>query len=138
MTAASTHKGHCRCGSVAMHAAAAPDFSVYCHCDDCRRSCGAPVIASVGFQSADIIWDADETLLRYQNGTATRLFCSRCGSPVAQQHESAAEKIFFNTGFMDDPAAYPPTYHTFSGEQLPWLELSDDLPRADRTLIIKT
>jgi len=132
------HRGHCRCGSIAMVASVTPDFSVYCHCDDCRRATGAPVLASVGFPKNQVAWDSCNTLSRHTQGTATRLFCNRCGSPVAQEHESKADMIFINTGFMDDPEAFPPTAHTFANEQLNWLSLHDDLHRVEKTLLIKT
>lgn len=132
------HRGHCRCGSIAIVAAANPALSVYCHCDNCRRATGAPVLASVGFPKAAIAWEADETLKRYVDGTASRLFCSNCGSPVAQEHESAADLTFFNTGFMERPEDFPPDYHTFAGQQIAWLALHDDLPKSDKTILIKT
>ena len=132
------HRGHCRCGSVVMMASQDPNFTVYCHCDDCRRATGAPVLASVAFFKADITWERRETLSRFTEGTASRLFCSRCGSPVAQEHESADDRTFFNTGFMDNPEAYPPTYHTFAGQQLSWLQLHDDLKRVEKTVLIET
>lgn len=138
MIAQISHRGHCRCGSVAMVAHAAPNFSVYCHCDDCRRSTGAPVTASVAFAKNAIVWEAHQTLERYRNGTATRLFCRQCGSPVAQEHDSVSDRTFFNTGFMDDPSAFPPTAHTFAVKQLEWLRLADDLPRHDSTILIQT
>ena len=39
---------------------------------------------------------------------------------------------------MDNPAAYPPTAHTFAGQMLPWLQLHDDLPKHDKTILIST
>ena len=96
------------------------------------------MLASVGFPKTAITWEADGTLKRYVSGTASRLFCGKCGSPVAQEHESAAELTFFNTGFMDQPEDFPPSYHTFAGQQIAWLQLHDDLPRNDKTILIKT
>ncbi|WP_075995296.1 GFA family protein [Salaquimonas pukyongi] len=137
MTGKSEHRGHCRCGAMVMIAAAEPVFSVYCHCDDCRRAAGAPVLAAVAFMKDAIDWQSAGSLKRHTNGTAHRLFCGECGSPVAQEHDSAADRTFFNTGFMDAPERYPPQAHTFEGEQLGWLELKDSLPRAKATLSIK-
>ncbi len=138
MSEQADHRGHCRCRSVAMIARAEPELSVYCHCDDCRRATGAPVLASVGFPKVAITWEADGTLSRYREGTASRLFCSNCGSPVAQEHDSASHLTFFNTGFMDEPNGFPPTYHTFAGQKIEWLELHDDLPKVEKTILIKT
>lgn len=130
------HRGGCRCGGVRFSVSAEPNLSVYCHCVDCRKSTGSPLLAAVAFPKTAVTWEADKTLTRYRNGTATRLFCNRCGSPIAQLHESAADRVFFNTGIMDRPEDYPPTYHSFAGDQLPWLCLADDLPRHAATLVI--
>lgn len=133
-----THRGHCRCGSVVLIALEEPDFAVYCHCDDCRRATGAPVLTSVGFSKSAIEWQASVTLARHTIGTASRLFCVECGSPVAQEHESKSDMTFINTAFMDDPEAFPPKYHTFADRQISWLKLNDDLPRVEKTLLIST
>jgi len=131
------HRGHCRCEGVVILVHGEPEASVYCHCDDCRRSSGAPLIAAAGFRKKNVTWEASDTLAEYVSGTCTRLFCQRCGSPVAQCHESAADMIFFNTGFMDEPEKFPPTFHSFEGMQLSWLALNDTLPRYETTKIIK-
>jgi len=131
------HRGHCRCEGVIIEVLGEPDVSVFCHCDDCRRSSGAPVIAAAGFQKSDITWQAKETLAIWVNGSCTRLFCSRCGSPVAQEHESAPTRTYFNTAFMDKPENFPPNMHSYEGEQLSWLQLNDTLPRHQKTVSIK-
>ena len=138
MKTAEQHLGHYRCGGVSMNASSVMDFAVYCHCDDCRRATGAPVLASVGIERAAVTWVNDATLARHTIDTATRLFCRECGSPIAQEHESKNDITFFNTGFMDNPEAYPPQYHTFAGQQLSWLALNDDLPKVEKTLLIET
>lgn len=132
------HRGHCRCEGIVISVEGEPEASVYCHCDDCRRSAGAPLIAAVGFRKSDVSWLSSETLARYEKGSCTRLFCSRCGSPVAQEHESADHLTFINTAFMDDPEQFPPTYHSFAGQQISWLEINDTLPRLEKTKVIRT
>jgi len=131
------HRGHCRCESVVISVQAEPEASVYCHCDDCCRSTGAPVIASVGMPREKIIWDAHDTLGQYVEGSCTRTFCKQCGTPIAQIHESAPDLIFFYTAFMDDPDKFPPTYHSFERQQVNWLKLSDELPRYENTKFIE-
>jgi len=132
------YRGHCRCEGVVISVSSEPEVSVYCHCDDCRRSAGAPLIAAVGITKDTISWVVNDTLSYWKNGTCTRLFCKQCGSPVAQEHESAPDKTFFNTAFMDDPERFPPTFHSFEGQQLSWLELTDALPRYEKTKVIKS
>ena len=95
------------------------------------------MIAAAGFAKSAINWVSDSTLQRYVNGSCTRFFCGNCGTPVAQEHESVPNRTYFNTAFMDEPERFPPTAHSYEGEQLPWLELSDDLPRAKKTISIE-
>lgn len=133
----SRHRGHCRCESVIVEISANPLASVFCHCDDCRRSAGAPVIASVGFDKAAIDWASKETLGTWIKGTCTRLFCKQCGTPIAQEHEVAPQRTYFNTSFMDTPELFPPAAHAFAPEQLPWLDLADTLARHARGASIK-
>ena len=136
MSNAKQHRGHCRCGNVSMASEFTPEFTVYCHCDDCRRATGSPVLASVAFPKSTITWTGEDSVSRFINGTATRLFCSNCGSPIAQEHESRNDLTFINTGFMENPEAYPPKYHSYSGDQLSWLRLDDELPRHKATVLI--
>ncbi len=132
-----SHRGHCRCEGVVILANCEPEITVFCHCDDCRRSSGAPVLAAVSFEKAHIEWQASSTLAKYVNGSCTRLFCNQCGSPIAQEHESAPTRTYFNTAFMDEPERYPPTAHSYAPEQLAWLELNDTLTRHEKTFSIE-
>ncbi len=133
---ANVHSGGCRCGAVRFSVSAAPNFSVYCHCDDCRRATGAPVVAFVGFCSQDVNWQTGKGE-NYANGAAQRLFCAKCGAPFGYRDTRMPERIFFYTAAMDAPERYPPKAHSYAGEQLPWLHLADRLPRHRETLVIR-
>lgn len=127
------HRGFCRCNGVRMEASGTTDFQGYCHCDDCRRSSGAPVLAFAGYEKTKIKWTADATLTRWQNGPFARLFCEACGSPVAYTDEQADDMIFFYVGFMENAEAFAPEHHSYNGERLEWLTLADSLPQFDDT-----
>lgn len=131
------HRGHCRCESIVISVSSEPEVSVLCHCDDCRRSTGAPMISAVAFVKDSIKWEKAESMGSFVNGSCTRTFCSICGTPIAQEHESAPDLIFFYTAFMDEPEKFPPTYHSFEGDQIDWLKLDDALPRYAKTKIIE-
>ena len=129
----SNHTGACRCGSVAIEATGELHFSGYCHCDDCRRSNGAPVVSFVGFEQDQFNWTSNSTLTKWQNGSFARLFCKSCGSPVAYTDNQLPEVTFFYTAFMHDPAAFPPEHHSYHGEKISWFNLNDDLPKFEDT-----
>ena len=35
--------GGCRCGAVRYHVSGEPAYAALCHCNDCRKSAGAPM-----------------------------------------------------------------------------------------------
>lgn len=127
-------KGQCRCGAVRFAASTQPHTSSYCHCADCRRSTGGPVAAFVGFNETEVEWQA-EGHAAWANPPVERLFCPNCGSPVGYRDDRLAGRIYFYTGILDAPEEFPPTIHAYAPQQLPWLELTDDLPRMDATSV---
>ena len=60
--------GGCLCGATRYKVSGDPLRVLYCHCDDCRRAIGAPVLSSVAFNKADIDWDSvlQEPVLRVE------------------------------------------------------------------------
>lgn len=121
------HTGSCRCGLIALDASAEPTFRSYCHCRDCRKQTGAPVMAFVGFRDEDLTWHGEPKTWRA--GGVTRSFCEHCGSQIGYRDEKLPGEIYLSLGFMDDPENYPPTRHAFVERQLPFLHIDDDLPR---------
>lgn len=125
------HTGGCRCGRVRFRAAADPTFTSYCHCRDCRKASGAPVLAFVGFSRDDVAFDAAGEK-EYGDGPARRSFCPECGTPIAYRDERLADRIYFVLGAMDAPERYKPTHHAYLSEALDFLTIDDALPRYER------
>lgn len=123
------HLGSCRCGLISVKAAGEPIWQSYCHCTDCRKQTGAPVMAFVGFRDADLTWHGEPKTWRA--GGVTRSFCEYCGSQIGYRDDRLPDEIYFTLGFMDEPERYPPKMHAFVKRQLPFLHMTDDLPRYD-------
>lgn len=134
MDASTLHTGGCRCGAVRFQVSAEPHHVSYCHCSDCRRATGAPVVAFVGFM-ADEVLVAGEALRTYENGPVTRSFCGTCGSPIAYTDQRLAGHIYFLLGAMDTPDHFKPTLHAHVREQLPFVHMPDGLPRLPGTSV---
>ncbi len=58
-----------------------------------------------------------------------RGFCGDCGSPIHYRTERRPDTIDLYACTLDDPAAITPQCHVYAVEQLPWMEVLDDLPR---------
>ena len=127
------HHGHCRCGSISIRTTGPTHFAGYCHCDDCRRSNGAPIVSFAGFEKQNFEWASKGTLSKWRNGDYARLFCNRCGTPIAYTDDKVPEVTFFYAAFMDDPEAFPPEHHSYHKHKIEWLKLSDDLPKFENT-----
>lgn len=123
------HAGACRCGLISAEIGAEPLLRSYCHCRDCRKQTGAPVMAFVAFRDGAVTWFG--TPKTFRSGGVERSFCEHCGSQIGYRDDHLPGEIYFTLGFMDDPEHYPPMWHAFEQRRLPFLHIEDDLPRYD-------
>ena len=128
------HTGACRCGAVRFSASAEPHHVSYCHCADCRRASGAPVSAFVGFRTGEVSLEG-EALRHFENGPVSRSFCGTCGSPIAYVDARLEGRIYCMLGVMDHPENYQPTLHAWVSQQLPFVHMTDGLPRRTSTSV---
>ena len=71
-------------------------------------------VAPSGYQSSSSVW---------------RDFCATCGKQMSYHSDKFPDETHFYATTLTDPAAYSATEHLHSAEMLPWLHLSDGLPR---------
>ena len=134
MTEANTETtGRCQCGHVRFSYTAPESWACYCHCDDCRRNCAAPLVAFIGVPLDGFAWhmsDAAEAPKFYPSSPGVkRFFCDHCGTPMAFQAEIYAGEIHLYAPTLDDPTKFEPRFHVHYEEKLDWLHLDDELPR---------
>lgn len=122
-----SHTGSCRCGAVRATASAEPFWRSYCHCRDCRKQTGAPMMSFVGFRNEELAWSGSPQIWR--SGRVERSFCGACGSQIGYRDDNLPGETYLYLGFMDAPENHPPTLHAFEARRLPFLHLADDLPR---------
>ena len=63
------------------------------------------------------------------SATARRGFCPLCGTSLSYQREDLPHEIDVTTASLDRPELVPPLDHTQTAARLPWVKLSDGLPR---------
>lgn len=129
-----SHTGSCRCGAVRFSTSAEPHHVSYYHCSDCRRASGAPVSAFVGFMAGEVEFSGTPAQV-FANGLVTRSFCGVCGSPLTYADARLAGHLYFVVGAMDRPEDFPPTCHAYVDRQLPYLHMTDGLPRHPATTV---
>ena len=91
-----------------------------------RRHTSSPFVAYVVI---------DKGSFRYTHGTPVayasspgveRTHCGRCGSPISYENSN---EFGLWIGTLEDATTVTPTLQIFTAEQLPWIEIADNLPR---------
>ena len=123
--------GHCLCGETRWEYSGAETWACYCHYDDCRRNCAAPVAAFIGVQLVNFKWTGVDTGRYHSSLGVMRHFCTRCGTPMAFQGDHYEGEIHVYAASLAKPEEFTPEFHVHHGEKLPWLSLQDDLRKID-------
>lgn len=121
--------GRCLCGAVRYAITGALLRVVHCHCDSCRRQTASPVATFLILRAEDFRVTAGAVAEFRSSPPVRRGFCPGCGSPIYYRTDARADMVDVFIGTLDDPAAVRPDAHVHAGEQLPWFELHDTLPR---------
>jgi hypothetical protein len=121
--------GGCACGAVRYRLDAAPFDAGYCHCLQCRRSSGAPVLAFASVPRP--LFTLVEGELRRRRSTAfgERWFCGDCGTQIAMLVDHQPETLDFTLASLDEPERVRPSFHLFFGERIAWFNPSDTFAR---------
>lgn len=124
--------GGCQCGAVRYETAGEPAYSALCHCSDCRRSAGSPMVGWALFREEEVRIKGRPTLYR-SSENATRHFCGSCGTGLFYTNPAVFPgAIDIQTGTLDDQQSFPPQAHIQVAEAAAWFNQLPDLPRFDR------
>lgn len=125
-------EGGCHCGAVRYRLAGKTAHVALCHCTDCRRHAGAPVVCWAAVK-ADQLEVAGEVTTYKSSEHARRQFCARCGTSLFYLNEAVLPGLVdLQTGTLDDPEQLPPTAHIQAAERLGWMTQVDALPSFER------
>jgi hypothetical protein len=121
--------GGCHCGAVRYSVAGEPKHVALCHCSDCRKSAGAPVVSWAAFAEDQFTLEQGELTTFNSSGTALRSFCQKCGTGIAYRNEEYLPGIVdLQSATLDDPAALPAGAHIQVAERIGWMETAHELP----------
>lgn len=127
MNAQESWTGRCLCGHIRFVAAGPPLHVSLCHCEDCRRSSGAPFQGWVFFPRGNFSLKQGE-LRRHVYEGRERSFCPDCGSPVTFTDQALPDLMEVALGSMDEAAMLKPDDYNWMADHLPWLALDPSLP----------
>ncbi len=128
-----TISGHCLCGAVAFSYEGAPNWTLHCHCESCRRATSSPMATWISVPQTAFRFTAGKPTYFASSPGVRRGFCARCGSPLTYENERVPDEIHLLAGALSDPERVHATAHVFAGEQLSWFDTADELPRHETT-----
>ena len=121
--------GGCQCGAVRYELSGLPDRVSVCHCRDCQRSAGAPLVswAAMPKERFRIVRGAPAVV--NSSGDAFRYFCGTCGTGLYYVNEAVLPGLVdVQTMTLDDPSAFPPTAQVQTDERAGWIPHLGEIP----------
>jgi len=126
-------EGGCHCGAVRYRVSGEPEHIALCHCTDCRKSAGAPMVGWAAFAEADFAHEQGEVTTFNSSGATLRMFCPRCGSGVfSSNQEMLPGLVDIQVATLDDPDALAPQCHIEVAERIGWIAEAHRLPEFKR------
>jgi hypothetical protein len=127
------YSGQCLCGSIRYQLAGEPNVVAVCHCADCRRSAGAPMVSWAMFPEAAFSLTKGEPKTFNSSGTAMRSFCADCGTGLFYRNAAMLPGIVdIQSSTLDNPDALPPAVQIQTVERLEWMKHLHELPEFER------
>lgn len=128
-------KGHCFCNKTSFEFQGDTNWECYCHCDDCRRNCAAPVVAWLGIPLKNFNWTGLVPSTYKSDDGVSRHFCGNCGSPMGFEADHYPGGMHLYAASLDNPEDFKPTFHVNYESKLPWLEMEDKLSKYEGTFL---
>jgi hypothetical protein len=126
-------QGGCQCGAVRYEVKGTPQHVALCHCSDCRKSAGAPMVAWAAFAEAEFAVLQGKLTTFNSSGQSMRSFCHKCGTGIAYRNEEYLPGIVdIQSATLDDPDALPAGAHIQVAERIGWMAEAHGLAEFQR------
>jgi hypothetical protein len=126
-------KGGCHCGAIRYELQGAPNWSALCHCEDCRRHAGAPVVGWSAFPEGALKLLQGTPKIYKSSEHGRRHFCADCGTGLFYYNATNLPGIAdVQLATFDDPNALAPMIQVQTAERIGWMERAHELPAFPR------
>jgi hypothetical protein len=127
------YTGRCACDAVHYEATEAPTVVSVCHCRDCQRSAGAPLVAWADFREAAFRVTKGSPRTINSSGAAMRTFCADCGTGLYYTNAEVLPGIVaVQAATLDEPESLPPTLQVQTAERQAWVSRLESLEAFER------
>jgi hypothetical protein len=126
-------QGGCHCGTIRYLVDGEAITHALCHCTDCRRHAGAPMVAWTMYPATavKVIKGTLKVYVSSENGR--RHFCPDCGTGIFYFNEKILPGIVdIQSATYDNPDLEPARIHIQVAERIGWLKTAHTLPEFER------
>jgi hypothetical protein len=125
--------GGCHCGAVRYEVEGEAITHALCHCKDCRRHAGAPMVGWTMYKEGAVKVTKGTLKVYHSSEHGRRHFCANCGTGLFYTNAEILPGIIdIQSGTYDDPDAVPARAHIQIAERIGWMARVHELPAFER------
>lgn len=124
-----TVTGGCHCGAIRYALEGDAITHALCHCTDCRKSAGAPMVGWTMYPQGALTLTAGEAAVYASSENGRRHFCATCGTGLFYYNQDMLPGIVdVQSATYDDPDAVPAQAHIQVADRIGWMADAHELP----------
>jgi hypothetical protein len=126
-------EGGCHCGAIRYEMPAEVLHHALCHCTDCRKSSGAPMVGWAMIPADQLRVTKGSPKVYRSSLDGRRQFCGDCGTGLFYLNEKMLPGLVdVQAATLDDPDTIPAQVHVQVADRIGWMREAHTLPTFDR------
>ena len=120
--------GGCHCGAIRYELDGETISHALCHCTDCRRSSGAPMVGWAMVPDSKLTVTGEPSIYA-SSESGRRYFCIQCGTGLFYSNaENLPGLVDIQSATLDDPDELPAQVHIQTADRIGWMADAHRLP----------
>jgi hypothetical protein len=125
--------GGCHCGAIRYQAEGEALNHALCHCTDCRRHAGAPMVGWTMYPRERVTVTKGSPKVYASSQDGRRYFCADCGTGIFFSNDVVLPGLLdIQSATYDDPDAVPAQAHIQVADRIGWMQRAHELPEFER------
>ncbi|HEU0158004.1 MAG TPA: GFA family protein [Hyphomicrobiaceae bacterium] len=125
--------GGCHCGAIRYQAEGEALNHALCHCTDCRRHAGAPMVGWTMYPRERVTVTKGSPKVYASSQDGRRYFCADCGTGLFFSNDVVLPGLLdIQSATYDDPDAVPAQAHIQVADRIGWMQRAHELPEFER------
>jgi hypothetical protein len=125
--------GGCHCGAIRYQAEGEALNHALCHCTDCRRHAGAPMVGWTMYPRERVTVTKGTPKVYASSQAGRRYFCADCGTGLFFSNDVVLPGLLdIQSATYDDPDAVPAQAHIQVADRIGWMQRAHELPEFER------